>query len=56
MLVKTSELSGVALDYAVAKCEGATNLHYDTIATWWQHDGNEQSHTMATRCQCHCKR
>ena len=33
--MKTSELTGVALDWAVAKCEGATNLRYDTVATWW---------------------
>lgn len=33
--MKTSELTGIALDWAVAKCEGATNLHYDTVATWW---------------------
>jgi hypothetical protein len=35
MLVKTSDLIGPALDWAVAKSAGATNLHYDTIATWW---------------------
>lgn len=33
--MKTSELTGAALDWAVAKCEGATNLRYDTVATWW---------------------
>ena len=33
--MKTSELTGVALDWAVAKCEGAINLRYDTVATWW---------------------
>ena len=33
--MKTSELTGIALDWAVAKCKGATNLRYDTVATWW---------------------
>jgi hypothetical protein len=33
--MKTSELTGAALDWAVAKCEGATNLWHDTVATWW---------------------
>ena len=33
--MKTSELTGAALDYAVAKCEGGTNFHYDTVATYW---------------------
>lgn len=35
MKIQTSELAGAALDWAVAKCEGATNLRYDTVATWW---------------------
>lgn len=35
MKIKTSELEGIALDYAVAKAEGATNLWYDTVATYW---------------------
>lgn len=33
--MKTSELTGHALDWAVAKCEGATDFWYDTIATYW---------------------
>ena len=33
--MKTSELTGQALDYAVAKCEGGTNLRFDTVATYW---------------------
>lgn len=33
--MKTAELTGAALDWAVAKCEGATNLRHDTIAIWW---------------------
>ena len=33
--MKTAELQGAALDWAVAKCEGATNFWYDTIATHW---------------------
>lgn len=33
--VKTSELIGDALDYAVAKCEGATDFDYDGMACWF---------------------
>ena len=33
--VKTAELEGKALDWAVAMSEGATNLHFDTVACWW---------------------
>lgn len=33
--LKTAELTGAALDWAVAKCEGATDLRYDTVATFW---------------------
>ena len=33
--MKTSELTGVALDWAVAKCEGGTGFWYDSIATYW---------------------
>lgn len=33
--MKTSELTGEALNWAVAKCEGATNFRYDTVATYW---------------------
>jgi len=33
--VKTTELEGKALDWAVAMSEGATNLHFDTVACWW---------------------
>ena len=35
MKIKTSELSGIALDYAVALCEGGTGLNFDTVASWW---------------------
>ncbi len=31
MKIKTSELSGAALDWAVAKCEGATDLEFDGV-------------------------
>ena len=42
--MKTSELSGAALDWAVAKCEGATNFWYDTIATHWvKLDGKDRA-------------
>lgn len=33
--MKTSELAGAALDWAVAKCEGATDFRFDTVATYW---------------------
>ena len=33
--MRTSELTGVALDWAVAKCEGGDRLWHDTIATHW---------------------
>ena len=33
--MKTSELIGPALDWAVAVAQGATNLKHDTIASWW---------------------
>jgi hypothetical protein len=33
--IKTTELSGKALDYAVAICLGGTNFWYDTVATYW---------------------
>jgi len=33
--MKTSELTGAALDWAVAKCEGGVGLWYDAVATWW---------------------
>ncbi|MDD2744793.1 MAG: DUF2591 family protein [Rhodocyclaceae bacterium] len=35
MQVKTSELSGIQLDYAVAICLGGIDFHYDTVATYW---------------------
>lgn len=33
--MKTNELTGAALDWAVATCEGGTGLWYDTVATYW---------------------
>jgi hypothetical protein len=33
--MKTNELSGPALDWAVAKCEGASDFWFDTVATHW---------------------
>ena len=35
MKVNISELSGRALDWAVAKAVGATSLRFDTVASWW---------------------
>ena len=33
MKINTNELTGAALDWAVAKCEGATDLEFDGV-TW----------------------
>lgn len=33
--MKVSELTGKALDYAVALCEGGINFRFDTVATYW---------------------
>ena len=33
--MKTTDLIGPALDWAVALAQGATNLEYDTITSWW---------------------
>ena len=33
--MKTSELTGAALDWAAAKCEGGANLRFDGVACWW---------------------
>lgn len=42
--MKTSELTGVALDWAVAKCEGATDFWFDTVATHWvKLDGKDRA-------------
>lgn len=35
MKVYTAALTGAALDWAVAMSEGATELHFDTVATHW---------------------
>ena len=47
--MKTSELTGAALDWAVAKCEGALwdgegepasyQTAYPEYSSWWQHGG-----------------
>lgn len=47
--MKTSELTGAALDWAVAKCEGALwdgegepasyQTAYPEYSTWWNHGG-----------------
>ena len=42
--MKTNELTGAALDWAVAKCEGGTDFWYDTIATYWiKLDGKDRA-------------
>ncbi len=33
--VNACDLTGRALDLAVAMSEGATNLYYDTVSCWW---------------------
>lgn len=33
--MKVSELTGKALDYAVALCEGGVDFRFDTVATYW---------------------
>jgi Protein of unknown function (DUF2591) len=35
MIVRTINLIGIQLDYAVAIASGATNFHYDTVACFW---------------------
>lgn len=35
MKIKTSELKGIALDYAVALAEGGENFRFDTVSTYW---------------------
>lgn len=35
MKIKTSELIGPALDWAVAIALGGTNLQFNTVGTWW---------------------
>ena len=43
-MMKTSELTGAVLDWAVAKCEGATDFWFDTVATHWvKLDGKERA-------------
>jgi|694.fasta_scaffold53808_6 hypothetical protein len=42
--MKTNELTGAALDWAVAKCEGGTGLWHDTVATYWvKLDGKDRA-------------
>lgn len=42
--MKTNELTGAALDWAVAKCEGATDFWFDTVATHWvKLDGKDRA-------------
>jgi hypothetical protein len=44
--IKTSELTGAALDWAVAKCEGGKN----TVDTWWIHIYGKDW-TLRKKCQ-----
>ena len=42
--VKTRALTCKRLDAAVALALGGTNLHYDTVATWWvELDGKDRA-------------
>ena len=54
MKVKTSELTGKALDCAVALALGGTDLLFDTVSTWWiTLDGKDRalsSAWSATQC------
>ena len=44
--MRTSELTGAALDWAVAKCEGGEN----TVDTWWIHIYGKDW-TLRKKCQ-----
>ncbi len=35
MKIKVSELEGITLDWAVAKCEGGKDVWFDSVATFW---------------------
>ncbi len=35
MKIKVSEAKDKVLDYLVAKCEGAENFRFDSVACWW---------------------
>lgn len=35
MKIKTAELTGLALRYAVGLAQGGGDLRHDTVATWW---------------------
>lgn len=37
--MKTNELTGAALDWAVAKCEGRTWLDAENFLAYWEEDG-----------------
>ena len=44
MKIKTSELTGGALDWVVLKCESGTEPKHDTIASWWAKiDGKDRT-------------
>jgi hypothetical protein len=47
MKIKVSEAKEKTLDYLVSLCEGATNLRYDTVATWWV-DFNEEPKALSS--------
>lgn len=52
MKIKTSDLIGIALDYAVAIAHGATNFHHDTVAAYWiTLDGQDRALSKAWREQ-----
>ena len=41
---KVSDLTGLALDWAVAKCLGGTEFYFDTVATYWiKIDGEDRA-------------
>lgn len=40
--MKTAELTGAALDWAVAKCEGGTDFGTDGITNWFKLEGQQK--------------
>lgn len=48
-MAKAAELTGKALDWAVAQAEGATNLRFDTIGTWWFTDSKGSHRALSSR-------
>ena len=44
MKIKTSELTGGALDWVVLKCESGVDPKHDTVSSWWAKiDGKDRT-------------